>query len=58
MKEKKLYTVQWEIELFARCPKDAAREARKIQMDPNNRADHFTVHNDDRTKEIDLSEGE
>jgi hypothetical protein len=37
------YLVVWEIELDAESPEDAAKQAREIQLDPANIADHFTV---------------
>ena len=39
----KTYLVQWEIEIDADSPQQAARLAREIQLDPKNVADHFTV---------------
>ena len=52
----KMYTVCWEIQVFAASPKEAAKKALKIQRDRNSSATHFTVNNDDRSKEIDLEQ--
>uniref|UniRef100_A0A6M3JRB1 Uncharacterized protein n=2 Tax=viral metagenome TaxID=1070528 RepID=A0A6M3JRB1_9ZZZZ len=52
------YSVSWEIMLEATCPEDAAREALKIQRDPNSLALCFVVCNADMCEFIDLLEEE
>lgn len=37
------YRVRWDIDVFEPSPKAAANEARRIQLDPDNQAIHFTV---------------
>jgi hypothetical protein len=52
-----LYTVTWEIDVDAKTPKEAAREALKIQRDPNSTATVFSVSNQKGTiHTIDLEE--
>ena len=53
---KKMYTVCWEMQVFARSPREAAKQALEIQRDPDGTATVFTVHNNDRSKTIDLEE--
>jgi len=49
------YMVQWEIELSAKSPEDAAAKALKIQRDPDSTATVFDVTGeDDRTIRVDL----
>jgi hypothetical protein len=50
------YRVVWEIELSATDPVDAARQARRVQLDPNSRATVFTVVGDSGHHEIDLDD--
>lgn len=38
-----MYKVIWEIDLEAENPQEAAKLARRLQIDPSNIADHFTV---------------
>jgi len=42
-----LFNVNWFIQIDAETPVGAALEARKIQLDPDSWADHFTVTNED-----------
>lgn len=37
------YIVTWRIELTAETPQEAIRQAREIQLDPNNTATFFEV---------------
>ena len=37
------YLVKWEIDIWANSPKEAAKEALKIQRDPNSKAVVFKV---------------
>ena len=46
------YTVAWTIQLDADSPRDAARQAREIQLDPNSIATFFRV-----TEVVDLMDG-
>ena len=39
------YLVKWEIELDAESPEEAAKLARKYQLDPNSTATYFEVTN-------------
>ena len=41
--EYKEYRVEWDIEVSARTPEEAANLARRIQLDPTNTANHFYV---------------
>jgi hypothetical protein len=50
------YRVVWEIELSATDPVDAARQARRVQLDPNCRATVFTVIGDYGQQQIDLDD--
>lgn len=43
MSEEQEYLVEWEIEITAASPRDAARRAMEIQRDPQSRATVFTV---------------
>ena len=43
------YTVTWTIEIEAETPEQAARQARRIQLDPSNRSDHFEVTDEEGT---------
>lgn len=40
----KTYRVTWEIDIHADSPQEAARQAREIQLDPDNTADQFSVY--------------
>lgn len=49
------YLVQWEIELSAESPEDAAAKALEIQRDPDSTATVFDVTNEDgKTVRVDL----
>lgn len=50
----KIYKVMWVIEVEAATPHDAAREAQRIQRDPDSIANCFTVADDQVAYEIDL----
>lgn len=50
----KTYHVEWEIDIVARGPKDAARRALKVQRDPQGAATVFKVATDRGYIEIDL----
>jgi len=50
------YRVIWEIELSATDPVDAARQARRVQLDPNCRATVFTVSGDYGQQQVDLDD--
>lgn len=54
------FLVSWEIELGADSPRDAARRAREIQLDPSNYASKYEVKrmetNDTDWQAIDLFE--
>lgn len=52
------YTVEWQIELSAATPLEAAREARRIQLDRNALVGAFNVYAGDtgETTHIDLDE--
>ena len=51
------YMVQWEIELSAENPRDAAKEAWEIMRDPGSIATVFDVFGEDGSvKRIDLEE--
>ena len=52
----KNYLVTWELELSATDAVDAARQARRVQLDPNSRATVFTVVGDSGHHEIDLDD--
>ena len=41
------YTLYWKIEIDADSPREAARRARDIQLDPNNTATVFEVFEHD-----------
>lgn len=51
------YLVTWEIDIYARSPREAARKARAIQLDPENIATFYRVRNTHTNKErlVDLS---
>jgi hypothetical protein len=55
----KLYHVVWEIDINARSPREAAKEAQTIQQDKDSTATIFDVteENSDKTVRIDLEEG-
>lgn len=38
------YRVTWEIDILAATPEDAARQARKYQLDGSANVGYFTVH--------------
>jgi len=47
--------VKWEIDVDTKSPKEAAEEARKIQLDPESIATVFDVKGDDGvTRRVDL----
>lgn len=51
------YHVTWEIELYADTPEDAARQARKMQLDPDSIGDVFEVieiGGDGTSRQVDL----
>lgn len=52
----KSYTVLWEIDIFAKTPKAAAKEALEMQRDPNSSATVFKVYNNDDEYIIDAEE--
>ena len=41
--KQKRYTVRWEIDVYASSARQAAKEARTIQLDPENTATFFSV---------------
>lgn len=41
------YHVCWKIDISAESPEEAARIARKYQLDPDTHADHFEVFDED-----------
>lgn len=43
----KEYLVEWHISIDADSPEEAARQAREIQLDPANTANHFYVYQED-----------
>jgi hypothetical protein len=43
------YRVRWEIDLDAESPKQAARIARNIQLEPGNEATVFSVIDEEKT---------
>ena len=55
----KLYHVVWEIDIYARSPREAVKEAQAIQQDKNTTATVFDVMEEDgdKTVRIDLAEG-
>jgi hypothetical protein len=54
----KTYTVQWEIELDADDPEQAARQALDIMQDVNSEALYFKViHESGKLTDVDLLEG-
>lgn len=55
----KLYHVVWEIDINARSPREAAKEAQAIQQDRDSTATLFDVteEDSDKTVRIDLGEG-
>ena len=54
----KLYHVVWEIDIYARSPREAAKEAQAIQQDMDSTATVFdvTAENSRKTIRIDLGE--
>lgn len=50
----KSYRVVWEIDIDANSPKEAAEEARRIQLDPESEAVVFDIFYQDETTHIDL----
>ena len=54
----KLYHVVWEIDVYARSPREAAKEAQAIQQDKEAMATVFDVaeEDSDKTVRIDLAE--
>jgi hypothetical protein len=55
----KLYHVVWEIDIYARSPREAAKKAQEIQQDWDTTATVFDVTKEgsDKTVRIDLGEG-
>jgi len=52
----KSYTVIWEIDIFAKTPEAAVKEALEIQRDPDSAATVFKVYNNDDEYLIDVEE--
>ena len=54
----KLYHVVWEIDIYARSPREAAKKAQAIQQDKDSTATVFDVtkENSDKTVRIDFGE--
>lgn len=52
------YHVTWLIEVDADTPVEAAREARRIQLDPSNEATSFMIwdYTNDKDIEVDLAD--
>lgn len=50
------YLVTWSMELEADSPLDAAKLARKIQLDPDSLATEFEVEGKELSSSIELSE--
>ena len=55
----KRYHVVWEIDIYARSPREAARKAQEMQQDQDTTATVFDVtqEDSDKTVRIDLGEG-
>jgi hypothetical protein len=49
------YSVQWEIEIKASSPEEAAREALRIQRDPESLATVFDVYHEEPTGRVELN---
>ena len=55
----KLYHVIWEIDIYARSPREAAKQAQAIQQDKDTTATVFDVtgEDSDKTVRVDLGGG-
>ena len=54
MTEQTQYLVTWEVDVWAKTPKDAAKQARRDQTRKGTTATVFTVANESGVSEIDL----
>ncbi len=54
----KLYRVVWEIDIYARSPRGAAKEALAIQQDKDSTATVFDVTEEDSDKTVRIDLGE
>ena len=54
----KLYHVVWEIDIYARSPREVAKEAQAIQQDEDSTATVFDVMEEDGDKTVRIDLGE